>query len=178
MEKAFRRTNSIAPRSPAHHPRVAGGGLGVVGGFVGPTQKPLTAHFTTEVGAGVVRADAGSAPSGDGGTTAVDTGGEVVPTFGAGTTGFATTAVFVGAGPPIAFCCIGPGPPTTTGLLGPPTAVCATAGWEKPHAQRKITDITALFIRSVLVGNLPLAGENNHSCERRFPPSSAASPAP
>jgi hypothetical protein len=41
--------------------------------------------------------------------------------------------------------------------LGPPTGVCATAGWEKPHAQRKITDITALFIRSFLVGNLPLA---------------------
>ena len=130
----------------------------MVGGFVGPTQKPLTAHFTTEVGEGVVRADAGSAPSGDGGTTAVDTGDEVVPTFGAGTTGFATTVVFVGAGPPIAFCCIGPGPPTTTGLLGPPTGVCATAGWEKSHAQRKMTDITALFIRSILVGNLPLAG--------------------
>jgi hypothetical protein len=88
----------------------------VVGGFVGPTQKPLTAHFTTEVGEGVVRADAGSATSGDGGTTAVDTGDEVVPTFGAGTTGFATTAVFVGDGPPIAFCLIGPGPPTTTGF--------------------------------------------------------------
>ncbi len=150
----------------------------MVGGFVGPTQKPLTAHFTTEVGEGVVRADAGSAPSGDGGTTAVDTGDEVVPTFGAGTTGFATTVVFVGAGPPIAFCCIGPGPPTTTGLLGPPTGVCATAGWEKSHAQRKMTDITALFIRSILVGNLPLAGENNHSCERRFPQAPPPLPRP
>jgi hypothetical protein len=121
----------------------------------------LTAHFTIDVGA-VPLVDAGGSgepavDGGGGGTTAVVTGGvgeaEIVPTLG-----FTTTAVFVGAGPPIAFCLTGPGPPTTTGFFAPPpTAVCAKAGLnkaglkeaglKKAHMHRKTTDITApLFI--------------------------------
>lgn len=143
--------------------------MGVVGCFVGPTQAPLTAHFTIDVGA-VPLVDAAGEPlvagggepavdGGGGGTTAVVTDGvgeaEVVPILG-----FTTTAVFVGAGPPIAFCLTGPGPPTTTGFFAPPpTAVCAKAGLKeaglkKAHMHRKMTDITApLFISASFQGS-------------------------
>jgi hypothetical protein len=142
--------------------------VGSFGGFVGPTQAPFTAHFTSEVGAPL--ADAAGAPlvagggepaveAGDGGTTAVVTGGvgegEIVPTLG-----FTTTAVFVGAGPPIVFGLTGPGPPTTTGFfVPPPTAVCAKAGLKeaglkKAHMHRKPTDITApLFMSASFHGS-------------------------
>jgi hypothetical protein len=97
--------------------------------------------------------------AGDGGTTAVVTGGvgegEIVPTLG-----FTTTAVFVGAGPPIVFGLTGPGPPTTTGFfVPPPTAVCAKAGLKeaglkKAHMHRKPTDITApLFMSASFQGS-------------------------
>jgi hypothetical protein len=131
--------------------------------LVGPTQAPLTAHFTIEVGA-VPLVDAGGSGvpavvGGGGGTTEVVTGGvgeaEIVPVLG-----FTTTAVFVGAGPPSTFCLTGPGPPTTTGFFAPPpTAVCARAGLKetglkKAHMHRKLTDITApLFMSASFQGS-------------------------
>ena len=143
------------PPAAAHVP-FAGGGPGFVGCFVGPTQAPLTAHFTTEVGAPLVDAAgeplvAGGEPAvdpGGGGTTAVVTGGvgetDIVPVLG-----FTTTLVFVGAGPPSTFCLTGPGPPTTTGFFAPPPiAVCAKAGLKKAHMHRKLTDITAPLFMS------------------------------
>jgi hypothetical protein len=97
--------------------------------------------------------------AGGGGTTAVVTGGvgeaEIVPILG-----FTTTAVFAGAGPPIAFGLTGPGPPTTTGFFAPPpTAVCARAGLKeaglkKAHMHRKMTGIAApLFISASFQGS-------------------------
>jgi hypothetical protein len=93
----------------------------------------LTAHFATDVAAAL--ADAGGA------ATPVDLGeaadAAAVPTLGGGT----TRCEFGGAGPPIAFCLVGPGPPITVGFLVPPTAVCAMEGHEKAHAHRKTTAI-------------------------------------
>jgi hypothetical protein len=165
----------VKPKAAAHVP-FAGGGLGSVGCLVGPTQAPLTAHFTIDVGA-VPLVDAGGsgepAVDGGGGTTAVVTGGVGVVT----TLGFVTTAVVVGAGPPSTFCLTGPGPPTTTGFFAPPpTAVCAKAGLNKAglkeaglkeaHMHRKMTGITApLFISASFHGKcgsrrrLPLSSD-------------------
>jgi hypothetical protein len=139
------------PPAAVHVP-FARGGLGFVGCFVGPTQAPLTAHFTTEVGAPLV--DGGGEPAvdpggGGCGTTAVVTGGvgetDIVPILG-----FTTTLVFVGAGPPSTFGLTGPGPPTTTGFFAPPPiAVCAKAGLKKAQMHRKLTEITApLFMEA------------------------------
>jgi hypothetical protein len=141
----------IQPTAAAHVP-FAGGGLGVVGSFVGPTQAPLTAHLTIEVGEAAV-------DPGDGGETAVDPGeaggAEVVPTLD-----FDTTGAFGCAGPPTT---VGFGAaPSVFCFFAPPTAVCAKDGLEKAHTQRKMTDIAApLFIRSFLS-----AGAGN----RRWPP--------
>jgi hypothetical protein len=157
----------VQPPAAAHVP-FAGGGVGSVGCFVGPTQAPLTAHFTIEVGAPLVNAvgeplvAGGGEPAveaGGGGVTAVVTGGvgeaEIVPVLG-----FGTTAVFVGVGPPSTFCLTGPGPPTTTGFFAPPPiAVCAKAGLKeaglkKAHMHRKLTDITApLFMSASFQGS-------------------------
>jgi hypothetical protein len=115
----------------------------LAGSFVGPTQAPFTAHFTTEVGAVVV----GGGESGvaavdpDGGGMTVVNGVDVLetvvgPPFVVVTTGEPCT------GPPIGYCFAGP--PIAVCFLGPPTALCAKAGVETlADTPRNTTSMTA-----------------------------------
>jgi hypothetical protein len=134
-------------RASAAHVPFAGGGVGLAGSFVGPTQAPFTAHFTTEVGAVVVG-------GGEGGVAAVDPGGGGVtlvdgvdiletvvgPPLVVVTTGEPCT------GPPIGYCFAGP--PIAVCFLGPPTAFCENAGVEAlADTPSNTTSMTApLFI--------------------------------
>jgi hypothetical protein len=119
----------------------------LAGSFVGPTQAPFTAHFTTEVGAVVVGGgeDGVAAVDPDGGGVTVVDGVDVLetvvgPPFVVVTTGEPCTGL------PIGYCFAGP--PIAVGFLGPPTAFCATAKVEAlADTPRNTTNMTApLFI--------------------------------
>jgi hypothetical protein len=124
----------IQPPAAAHVPFAGAGFAGSFGSFVGPTQAPLTAHFT-------MAGEEAAVDAGGGGGVAVDTDGGA--TGADPPLGIVTSGELGFTGPPMT-CCFA-GPPTGVCFLGPPTEVCAKARLEEALRPRKTTNTTAPF---------------------------------